>query len=64
MIVGSLETALTLRTCDSFGAPEVMPERLMVRAPESSSTAKLAIASRVGESLTSLTVKVIVLLPD
>src|SRR2546427_495270 len=53
---GLLETAVTLSVSFSLAAPELMPVGLTVCGPASSSSVTALNASRVGGSLTGLTV--------
>ena len=58
MRAGLLELAVTVRVCDSLGAPELMPERFTVCKGAFSLRVRLARALSVGGWLTGLTVTV------
>ena len=59
-----LDTALTVSACDSFAAPEPMPDRLTVCTPASSRTVTSEIAAAAGASLTAAISTVIVPSPE
>src|SRR5438105_3507164 len=61
-MAGLLEAAETERLSFSLAAPEEMPVRLTVPAPESSFTVRLPSGSRVGGSFTEETVSVHIVL--
>src|SRR5258706_3414115 len=55
IISGRLETAVTVNVWFSLGAPELIPVRLTVCCPESSSIARSGISLSVGGSFTGVT---------